>query len=117
MDEKTTNMLPVGRSPANRRSRAMIAVAVFGTLCLYVFYQLGFPAPQPRTDGWMPKSQDELVQAGDKLIPLEAHIMSKCPDARVRLPRLWLKEARSADDVPDLGLSKRHDPARDAARP
>lgn len=31
----------------------------------------------------MPKSQDELMQTGDKLVPLEAHIMSKCPDARV----------------------------------
>ena len=99
MDEKTTNMLPVGRSPANRRSRAMIAVALFGTLCLYMFYQLGFPAQRTRPDSWMPKSQGELAQTGDKLIPLEAHIMSKCPDARVRLPRVVrLKEAGRADD-------------------
>lgn len=83
MDDKTTNMLPVGRKPATRRTRATIAVALFGTLCVYLFYHFGFPAPQPRTDSWMPKSQDELMQTGDKLVPLEAHIMSKCPDARV----------------------------------
>lgn len=85
MDEKQTNMLPVGRSPATRRTRVMIAVALFGTLCLYLFYHVGFPAAGPRTDSWMPKSQDELIKTGDKLVPLEAHIMSKCSDARVRL--------------------------------
>jgi hypothetical protein len=84
MDEKTTNMLPVGRSPATRRSRMMIAVALFGTLCLYMFYQVGFPACRPRTDSWLPKTQAELTQTGNTLVPLEAHIMSKCPDARVR---------------------------------
>jgi hypothetical protein len=96
----------------------MIAVALFGTLCLYLFYQFGFPASQPRTDSWMPQSQDELTQTGDKLVPLEAHIMSKCPDARVGLC-LYTCD-RQAEERADrdfgIGLSERLGPAGDAAR-
>ncbi|KAH8911432.1 hypothetical protein BR93DRAFT_965219 [Coniochaeta sp. PMI_546] len=105
MDEKTSNMLPRGRKPATRRSRAVIAVALFGTLCIYVFYQFGFPASQPRPDSWMPKSQDELIQTGGKLVPLEAHIMSKCPDARDCLRDMVLPAMQRVHDKVDFTLS------------
>jgi len=86
MDDKMNTMLPVGRSPASRRSRsrAMIAVALFSTFAVFAFYQLyGFSANAPSTDSWMPKTQNELTQTRTKLVPLEAHIISKCGDTRV----------------------------------
>lgn len=62
----------------------MITVSLITFLFVYAFYQLsGLPIFTPGTESWMPRSQDELAQTGGELVPLEAHIMSKCPDAKV----------------------------------
>ncbi|KAB5577843.1 hypothetical protein GE09DRAFT_533215 [Coniochaeta sp. 2T2.1] len=105
MDEKTTTMLPVGRSPATRRSRTVLTVALVGTLCLYALYHLGIPSCRTRTESWLPKSQEELVVTGDKLVPLEAHIISKCPDTRDCLKELVLPAMQRVHDKVDFKLS------------
>lgn len=98
MDESKTNMLSVGKRPATRRSRVVIAAALFGTLCLFLLYRTDFLASRPQADSWMPTSQEELVKTGNKLVPLEAHIMSKCPDARVGLAQHLARYAGPARD-------------------
>ena len=106
MDEKNSNnMLPVGRSPATRRSRTILTAALFGTLCLYALYHLAIPVCRTRTESWLPKTQEELVVTGDKLVPLEAHIISKCPDTRDCLKELVLPAMQRVYDKVDFKLS------------
>lgn len=60
------------------------------------------------------------VTADKKLVPLEAHIMSKCPDAKVRREAMYLtpRRAVSADcDGGCLGLLEGDDFARHAEGP
>jgi hypothetical protein len=83
MDEKTAAMSPIAGSPTARRHRSILAVAVLGAICLYAFIHLqqlcGLPSRPAESRPW---TQDATVQTNGKLVPLEAHIMSKCPDAR-----------------------------------
>lgn len=88
MDEKRA-MSPIRPSCPSRRTRLPITLALAG-LCLYLFYHVHiYVHPLPTIadpDRWYgaPASEPPSpVQASRKLVPLEAHIMSKCPDARV----------------------------------
>lgn len=87
MDEKR-EMAPINtRSSLARRARVVIAFALAG-FCFYNFYFLdghrtwNIHTTAKGSEG--PAEQaSSLVGANSKLVPLEAHIMSKCPDARV----------------------------------
>jgi hypothetical protein len=71
-----------------RRNRPLIAVALLA-IGLYTFWRVlpglvadyGWDADTAA--GLRKEFNDGAVQATNALVPLEAHIMSKCPDAKV----------------------------------
>ena len=95
MDEKKAfrfEMTPI-RSRSSRRG--IYATLLLVAAGLYFFYSdiqtflSGAAAPsrlfpKPATD-----LQGSAAHSTSPLVPLEAHIMSKCPDARVRHPMEW----------------------------
>lgn len=96
MDEKNNEMPPItSRSSLARRARLFAALALVG-FCFYQIYF--FHDDHSRTwnipygaakgpDGTAEQTSPPPVGSSPKLVPLEAHIMSKCPDARVSTER------------------------------
>lgn len=87
-----------------RRSRpAVTALLIF--VSFYVFYfWMPYMMPDP-TDFLIPDVTDELIVASPKLVPLEAHIISKCPDTRDALRELILPVMQRVVDKVDFTLS------------
>lgn len=88
MDEKrgyipeTPNMS--GRVVARKRGPLLLtAIAVFLVYTVWQFTAAG--TTTAAASRFVP--QEAPIAAQGKLVPLEAHIMSKCPDARVRARR------------------------------
>ncbi|KAK0643441.1 hypothetical protein B0T16DRAFT_459585 [Cercophora newfieldiana] len=91
----------------NRRNRPflpLVLVAVF----LYCFYHLQ-SLSHLKTDRWTdrlgPAQRAQPVQPATAKVPLEAHIMSKCPDARDCLRDLVLPVMQKAHDKVNFTLS------------
>ncbi|KAK1762271.1 hypothetical protein QBC33DRAFT_288897 [Phialemonium atrogriseum] len=110
MDEKRA-MSPIRPSCPSRRTRLPITLALAG-LCLYLFYHVHiYVHPLPTIadpDRWYgaPASEPTSpVQASRKLVPLEAHIMSKCPDARDCLRDMVLPAMMRVHDKVNFTLS------------
>ena len=68
---------------APKRARPLIAIASL-LLCVLVYLHIR-PFQALETHG-SPISARPVAPKEHKLVPLEAHIMSKCPDARVSCP-------------------------------
>lgn len=109
MDEKR-EMAPINtRSSLARRARIVIALALAG-FCFYNFYFLdghrtwNIHATTKGSEG--PAEQaSSLVGATNRLVPLEAHIMSKCPDARDCLRDMVLPVMQRVHDKVNFTLS------------
>lgn len=84
MDEKTDTMLPITRNRLGGRARLFIAV-FFLSFWLLMFYHLQPLYGNSATwegDWTIVDIDDAPAGTTNKLVPVEAHIMSKCPDAR-----------------------------------
>ncbi|KAL1633790.1 hypothetical protein SLS56_002669 [Neofusicoccum ribis] len=116
MDEK--HPLPIAEPPASLRpetSRPRRAVcAAFGraaVLALLVLFVLFFPVHSRPNFSWPQDGQNAAHAAApaalleDKKVPLEAHIMSKCPDALDCLQLLILPTMVEIADRIDFKLS------------
>lgn len=82
MDEK--HIAPQTMAPSRSLRRARPAATVFFVITSFYFFYLWMPyvIPAP-ADFLIPETTNELDIASPKLVPLEAHIISKCPDTRV----------------------------------
>lgn len=82
---------------------SLLVVVISLAAVIYYLFSVtqvnGMPVPLERSD----KLQDVLSK-GDK-IPLEAHIMSKCPDAKDCLRDLVLPAMQQVSDKVDFTLS------------
>ena len=121
MDEKTTLLehLPSGGSPprAMVRARGIRIFALTVILCtLFLFHLrslssasglLWFSYSQPSSHQGLSNSADLTVQKSNASmkVPLEAHIMSKCPDARDCLMDLVVPAMEQIEDLVDFRLS------------
>jgi len=85
------SMSPIRGVCHNRRNRPFIPLVLIAVL-LYCFYHLQ-SLSQFKTDRWTDRLERALpaqpVQPATAKVPLEAHIMSKCPDARVGRRQRW----------------------------
>ncbi|KAK3324307.1 hypothetical protein B0T19DRAFT_443721 [Cercophora scortea] len=118
MDEKRArSMSPLRNGRTSRRSRSLLAVMLLG-LGLYAYCnvrQLSHIA----TDRWQCAGESSLSSAAQSdtittskpkpvavsRVPLEAHIMSKCPDAKDCLRQLVLPAMQRVHDKVDFTLS------------
>jgi hypothetical protein len=85
MDEKRGLALsPAGTGPPCRRTRT-VALLLLATLALYALYLCPRPSWPVAKDRWRTPETTELPRPLSENAPvlLEAHIMSKCPDAKV----------------------------------
>lgn len=91
-------------SRPSRRLRPLLALALVG-LCVYVYARPVSPfSPLPGMS--LPSSlQAPLTGSANTLVPLEAHIMSKCPDARDCLKELVLPTMMRVIDKVNFTLS------------
>lgn len=80
--EKSNGTILAIRCPWQRQRRFAVAFAAV-TLFLLVF---SISKPSLFTRGLYTPSQSVYGTTTKSLVPLEAHIMSKCPDARVIIP-------------------------------
>lgn len=90
-----------------RRSRPLLGCAIFGVL-LYTLYSLAPLAGY--ASSWTPSTAvpdgaPEPTATNHSLVPLEAHIMSKCPDARDCLQMLVLPAMIRVVDKVNFTLS------------
>lgn len=82
MDEKQPSqrvMLPIQA----RRSRPTMTLIVMA-IVTYTFWIWQPFRPLIDDESWVHITNDD-IQPTNSLVPLEAHIMSKCPDAKVML--------------------------------
>lgn len=96
MDEKHAPMPPPirrGLSPL----RVVLAtgyLAFAAVICFYFTPRVALPLPQA---GLLSPEQAPIVAVDRELVPLEAHIMSKCPDARVSHRPFLVASAQAAN--------------------
>lgn len=86
MDEKTTTTTTNMMQHPHRSTRTIAALAILLLLGFFTYRQLQ-AGPVPSFASAVPSIADndhsQAALAHD-LVPLEAHIISKCPDTRVR---------------------------------
>jgi hypothetical protein len=104
MDEKHAPMPPPirrGLSPL----RVVLAtgyLAFAAVLCFYFTPRVALPLTQP---GLLNPERAPVLTVDHELVPLEAHIMSKCPDARDCLRELVLPTMQKVYDKVNFTLS------------
>ncbi|KAK4450743.1 hypothetical protein QBC34DRAFT_379013 [Podospora aff. communis PSN243] len=114
MDEKQQQrQQPPAMSPPirgvchNRRNRPLLPLLLIAAF-MYCFYHL-HSLSQFKTDRWADRLAAahgaQPVQPATAKVPLEAHIMSKCPDARDCLRDLILPAMQKAHDKVNFTLS------------
>ncbi|CEI40201.1 unnamed protein product [Fusarium venenatum] len=102
MDEKQPSqrvMLPIQA----RRSRPTMTLIVMA-IVTYTFWIWQPFRPLIDDEPWVHVTNDD-VQLTDSLVPLEAHIMSKCPDAKDALELLVLPVMQRVHDKVNFTLS------------
>ncbi|KAF7545115.1 hypothetical protein G7Z17_g9417 [Cylindrodendrum hubeiense] len=106
MDEKRAMYEARAMSPprALRRSRP-VATVLFCLVVLYTFWQLQPFASHPYHMDVAAVLGDPLDEAIADLVPLEAHIISKCPDTRDALRQLILPVMQRVHDRVNFTLS------------
>ncbi|KAM5368644.1 hypothetical protein ACJZ2D_009416 [Fusarium nematophilum] len=115
MDEKRSPPRAMSPTRSLRRNRPVVAVAfVIGVLYTFWLWQpFSLPAPAARqvpevdvslTDP-LAGTNTEPIQTTDRLVPLEAHIISKCPDTRDALRELILPVMQRVHDKVNFTLS------------
>ncbi|KAM0342848.1 hypothetical protein ACHAPU_009212 [Fusarium lateritium] len=102
MDEKRPFQRAMSPPRSMRRSRPALSIA-FVIAILYTFW-LWQPF-QPVLNEPMVNITSDDVQTTDILVPLEAHIMSKCPDAKDALEQLVLPVMQRVHDKVNFTLS------------
>ncbi|KAK5653895.1 hypothetical protein OQA88_7820 [Cercophora sp. LCS_1] len=106
MDEKQSGeMTPINGVRQTRRNRSFMSLVLVAGL-LYCYYHLQSLSP-PAADRWqIEDTQSQTVpQPTSALVPLEAHIMSKCPDARDCLRDLVLPAMQKTHSKVNFTLS------------
>ncbi|KAL6719154.1 hypothetical protein ACLMJK_003391 [Lecanora helva] len=87
-----------------RRSIVACATAIFLTLLIITYGLPVGPLPS-RQSSQFDSRPDPFASNGTRLVPLEAHIMSKCPDARDCLKDLVVPAMEQVVDKVDFRLS------------
>jgi hypothetical protein len=93
-----------------RRSRRSLALYATATFFVFLIITYGFPVffpslyPQPYPGQWSTQSNISSTNQSS-LVPLEAHIMSKCPDAKTCLEKLVVPAMEKIVDKVDFRLS------------
>ncbi|KAI6759542.1 hypothetical protein HG530_010222 [Fusarium avenaceum] len=101
MDEKRPFQQTMSSPRSFRRSRPAVSIA-FVIAILYTFW-LWQPFRPMLNEPIVEVTSD--VQTTDRLVPLEAHIMSKCPDAKEALELLVLPVMERVHDKVNFTLS------------
>ncbi len=99
---------PYHRNMPNPRSRRILIITLSLLLPVYILSKfLSFPNSTNYTRQSFPTAQDHGVYRNNAsaLVPLEAHIMSKCPDARDCLQDLVVPAMEKIVDKVDFRLS------------
>lgn len=82
------SMSPIRATCPSRRSRPLLSLLLAAAGLCYLYYVHSLS--QLASDRWRGKAlHSHPIQPATAKVPLEAHIMSKCPDARVCRPRYW----------------------------
>ncbi|KAL2148535.1 hypothetical protein VTH82DRAFT_2089 [Thermothelomyces myriococcoides] len=100
MDEKQAPTLP----PAPRRLNPLRLAMATGYLAFVALVYVCFTPHIPLTGAVIMSPNQETITAHD-LVPLEAHIMSKCPDARDCLRDLVIPTMEKVHDKVNFTLS------------
>ncbi|KAL4729575.1 hypothetical protein ACLX1H_003995 [Fusarium chlamydosporum] len=101
MDEKRPAQRVMSPLQA-RRSRPAVTLIVMA-IVTYTFW-IWQPFRSLIDEPWVVVTSDD-VQMSDRLVPLEAHIMSKCPDAKDALEQLVLPVMQRVHDKVNFTLS------------
>ncbi|KAJ4270332.1 hypothetical protein NW762_002011 [Fusarium torreyae] len=102
MDEKRPSQRTMSPTRSLRRNRPTITIA-FVIAVVYTFWLWQPFSPmmaEPKVD-----ITNNEVETTDRLVPLEAHIMSKCPDAKDGLELLVLPVMQRVHDKVNFTLS------------
>ncbi|KAI1033965.1 hypothetical protein LB505_003223 [Fusarium chuoi] len=102
MDEKRPTPRAMSPPRSLRRSRPTLTIA-FVIAVVYTFWI--WQPFNPILDQTMVAITSNDVHTADKLVPLEAHIMSKCPDAKDGLELLVLPVMQRVHDKVNFTLS------------
>ncbi|KAM0563568.1 hypothetical protein ACHAPJ_001292 [Fusarium lateritium] len=102
MDEKRPSQRTMSPTRSLRRSRPTITIA-FVIAVVYTFW-LWQPFSPMMVEPMVDITNNE-VETTDRLVPLEAHIMSKCPDAKEGLELLVLPVMQRVHDKVNFTLS------------
>lgn len=89
MDEKSRlDATMMHHSHRSIRHIAALVILLFLGFCTYRQFQSANPVDHQTTADVVPSLSDVTdLQVAPALVPLEAHIISKCPDTRVRCGR------------------------------
>ncbi|OLN95712.1 hypothetical protein CCHL11_02713 [Colletotrichum chlorophyti] len=114
MDEKQAyRATPPPTSTRMSRRKHLVLLLVASAYMVYTIWQFATGVSVPAETRFVPQ-EDAPVQAADKkLVPLEAHIMSKCPDARDCLRDLVLPTMMKSYDKVNFTLSYIGTPTED----
>lgn len=105
MDEKTGTMSSGQRTLPGGRVRVLIATAILSFWFLAFYYFVPFYGTSTNWDGDWTSVEDAPAGANRKLVPVEAHIMSKCSDARDCLREMVLPAMQRVGDKVNFTLS------------
>lgn len=108
MDEKTGTMLPMTRPRPGGGVRLLVAIlflSVWGFL--FLAFQPFYGSVTDWEGDWtlVDKQFNSPAETTKKLVPFEAHIMSKCPDARDCLREMVLPAMQRVGNKVDFTLS------------
>lgn len=113
MEKSTAQMegisAPIEYQPPRQRRHIVRNVLFAGFICLALLFVMYPPSylrfATRRILGEVPCEQDAMLGSETKAVPLEAHIMSKCPDARDCMQQLLVPSMEQVHDKVDFQLS------------
>ena len=113
MEKSTAQMEGISPPVQHQRRRQRLNIArgflIAGFICLVLVFVVYSPnylkfSTSNTLDGTQPE-QDALLSSDAKAVPFEAHIMSKCPDARDCMQQLLVPSMEQVHDKVDFQLS------------
>jgi hypothetical protein len=105
MEEKTAMLSSFQDSRSRRRAGYFIATFIIFFWFPVMYFIQPFAWTTTTSEGGWTGENDAPVVGTKKLVPVEAHIMSKCPDARDCLKEMVLPAMQRVGDKVDFTLS------------